>query len=307
VSGAFRLATIDAGGTGAVVVERDGKALFLADLLRSDDLDRLDGKLPGDIGPLLGEWDFWLPVLKDRVRDAGEFASRGLDTGNLVFLPPIARPGKLICIGANYHDHIAEMGIPMLPAYPYSFLKPADNTLRGSGATIARPAGVEMLDYEIELAVIIGRTCRHVTSDTALSAVAGYANFNDVSARDCVEKRLPIGIDWVLHKGYDGFAPMGPYLVPSDFAGDPAAMPMRLTVNGEVRQDSSTAQMVFGVAEIVEHLASIMTLQPGDIIATGTPAGCGAGRKPPRYLDPGDEIRIEIGGLGELVTAIAGE
>jgi 2-keto-4-pentenoate hydratase/2-oxohepta-3-ene-1,7-dioic acid hydratase in catechol pathway len=161
-----------------------------------------------------------------------------------------------------------------------------------------------MMDWEAELAVIIGTRCRDVPEERALDVVAGYANFNDLSARDWIASRPPIGVDWVQHKNFDGFGPFGPYFVPAVFAGDPQALPVRLWVNGVLKQDGTTATMVYGVAAVVAHLSQIMTLEPGDVIATGTPAGVGHGRKPPEYLKPGDEVRMEIGNLGELVTPI---
>jgi 2-keto-4-pentenoate hydratase/2-oxohepta-3-ene-1,7-dioic acid hydratase in catechol pathway len=196
------------------------------------------------------------------------------------------------------------MKIAMLPSYPYSFLKPPGNTLRGSGEPVQAPGNVRMMDWEAELAVVIGRTVRDVAAAHALDSVAGYANFNDLSARDWLADRPGVGIDWVRHKAFDGFAPMGPYFLPAEFVQDPQQLPMRLWVNDELRQDSNTSQMVFGVAAIIEHLSSIMTLAPGDVIATGTPAGVGYGRQPHQFLHPGDTVRIQIGALGDLVTPI---
>jgi 2-keto-4-pentenoate hydratase/2-oxohepta-3-ene-1,7-dioic acid hydratase in catechol pathway len=289
------------------MIERGGKALPLADLLNSVDFRHSDQNESIDMMALLEDWATWHPRLEQIAEDAADqFATSGEDIAGLDYLPPIALPRKLICIGANYHDHIAEMGIPMAPTIPYAFLKAASTTLRGSGQPVEKPRDIEMFDWEAELAVVIGQTCKNVAEVDALGVVAGYANFNDLSARDWVGRRLPIGVDWVLHKGYDGFGPMGPWLVPAAYAGDPSDMPVKLSVNGVVKQDSSTAQMVFGVAQLIAHLSSTMTLEPGDVIATGTPAGVGHGRKPPEFLNPGDEIRIEIGNLGELVTPIIG-
>jgi len=284
--GMYRLAVVRSGDRDTTVVEQDGRLLPVATLLGDTaTLGALD-----DLAPLLQDWARWSNALDAAVATAGErFRSEGSPAADARFRPPLKAPGKLICIGANYHDHIAEMPIPIVPTYPYSFLKPASNTLRGSGEAVVAPAGVEMFDWEAELAVIIGTTCKDVSEADALSVIAGYANFNDFSARDWIASRPPIGVDWVRHKGYDGFAPFGPYLLPARFVADPQDLPVRLSVNGIVKQDSSTAQMVYGVAPI---------------IATGTPAGVGHGRKPPEYLKPGDEVRMEIGALGELVTPI---
>jgi 2-keto-4-pentenoate hydratase/2-oxohepta-3-ene-1,7-dioic acid hydratase in catechol pathway len=303
MSDAFRLATVEQGNGAMAVVERNGAAVPLTDLLEPGDIERLGGA-PKDLMPVLEDWAHWSTVLPERIAASTRFGDGALAADALRFLPPIALPRKLICIGANYHDHIAEMPIPITPTYPYSFIMPASNTLRGSGASVEKPAQSEMMDWEAELAVIIGATCRNVPVESALEAVAGYANFNDLSARDWIASRPPIGVDWVRHKCFDGFGPFGPYFVPAAYVGDPQALPVCLSVNGVVKQDSSTAQMVYGVAEIIAHLSAIMTLEPGDVIATGTPAGVGHGRNPPEYLLPGDEVRMEIANLGELVTLI---
>lgn len=299
----YRLATVEQGGAPIVMIEVDGTAVPLTALLESGDLDRLGG-VPKDLMPLLEDWMHWSATLPERIAVKARFGDGAMPAASLTFLPPIALPRKLICIGANYHDHIAEMPIPITPTYPYSFLMTPSNTLRGSGAPVEKPAMSQMMDWEAELAAVIGTTCRDVPVESALDVVAGYANFNDLSARDWIASRPPIGVDWVQHKCFDGFGPMGPYFVPAEFVGDPQALPVRLSVNGVSKQDSTTAQMVFGVAEIIAHLSSIMTLEPGDVIATGTPAGVGHGRQPPEYLKPGDEVRMEIGNLGELVTPI---
>ena len=299
----YRLATIEQDGAATVVVERGGMAVALTELLAPADFDRLGGK-PTDLLPLLEDWAHWSVELPRRIAGQADFGAKGRSASALRFLPPIALPRKLICIGANYHDHIAEMPIPITPTYPYSFLMPPSTTLRGSGAPVEKPSQSAMMDWEAELAVVIGTRCQDVPEEKALEVVAGYANFNDLSARDWVASRPPIGVDWVRHKCFDGFGPMGPYFVPAEFVGDPQALHVRLSVNGVVKQDSTTGEMVYGVAAIIAHLSGIMTLEPGDVIATGTPAGGGHGRQPPEYLKAGDEVRMEIGNLGELVTPI---
>jgi 2-keto-4-pentenoate hydratase/2-oxohepta-3-ene-1,7-dioic acid hydratase in catechol pathway len=301
MGGIFRLAVVAAPGCSEVSVESQGKLLALSTLMGKD--------LPhqsSDLMQLLAQWDHWCDLIAQKVEaNADRFAQEGKPAGSVKFLPPIAAPGKLVCIGANYHDHVAEMPVPMVPTYPYSFLKPPNNTLRGSGDTVAVPKGVKMMDWEAELAVIIGTKCAEVRAAQALDVVAGYANLNDLSARDWIAGRPALGIDWIRHKAFDGFAPMGPYVAPRRLVEDPQNLPLRLSVNGVLKQNSSTAQMIFGVAAIIEFLSGIMTLYPGDIIATGTAAGVGHGRKPPEYLRPGDVVRMEVGSLGELVTFIA--
>lgn len=300
----YRLAVIGAVDGGAVAVERGGKLLPLATVLGTE-ANGLPHSEPADLMPLLRDWSKWHAVLVAQVEaSAALFEVQGTPANAARFLSPLAAPGKIVCIGSNYHDHIAEMGIPMAPSYPYSFLKPANNTIRGSGDAVSVPKKARMMDWEAELGVVIGTMCSDVPVERALDVVAGYTNFNDLSARDWLATRPPVGIDWVQHKAFDGFAPMGPYLLPAQFVDDPQDLPVRLSLNGEIRQDSSTAQMVFSVAEIIAHLTGIMTLFPGDVIATGTPSGTGHGAKPPRYLRNGDEVRMEIGALGELVTPI---
>lgn len=299
--GIYRLAVIVADGQRQAAIERGGRIVPLHLLLGgSGTYGVLD-----DLGPLLDDWSAWEAKIDAGVEAHPElFETSGTDVGSASLGLPFARPTNLICIGANYHDHVAEMQVPMTPTYPYGFLKPAHNTLRATGEPVFAPRHVRMMDWEAELGVVIGRECKNVSVDDALGVVAGYVNFNDLSARDWIASRPGVGIDWVMHKGHDGFAPIGPYFVPARFVSDPQALPVRLSVNGVSKQNSTTAQMIFGVAEIIAHLTTIMTLGPGDIIATGTPAGVGHGRTPPEYLKPGDNVEMEIGPLGILATPI---
>jgi 2-keto-4-pentenoate hydratase/2-oxohepta-3-ene-1,7-dioic acid hydratase in catechol pathway len=300
----YRLASVCVEGGARLMVERQERLLPLLDLLTGAEREKLPAA-PADLGPLLPDWPFWQTALAARVSAAaGLFASSGLPASQARFKPPLAAAPKLICIGANYHDHIAEMKVPMTPSYPYSFIKPASNTLRGSGEAVAVPYNVRMMDWEAELAVIIGKPGYRVPASAALELVAGYANYNDLSARDWLATRPGVGIDWVRHKAFDGFGPMGPYFVPAAFVPDPQDLEVRLWVNGVLKQDSHTSQMVFGVAAIIEHLTSVLTLEPGDVIATGTPAGTGFGAEPQQFLHAGDTVRIEIGALGSLCTPI---
>lgn len=294
----YRLAVVRTADGPLAVTERGGLMVPLHQLLG-------EAEPRADLGPLLTDW----PAMSRRIDaavDAGGdiFTAARIDPTNADFALPFASPGALVCIGANYHDHVAEMPIPMTPDYPFAFVKPTHNTLRASGDAVEAPQGVSMMDWEAELGAVIGTSAKHVSEDEALSHVAGYINFNDLSARDWLSSRPGVGVDWVRHKAHDGFAPIGPYFVPAQFVADPQDLAIRLSVNGAVKQQSSTSQMIYGLRAIIRHLSSIMTLRPGDIIATGTPAGVGHGRKPPEYLKPGDEIRMEIGPLGELVTAI---
>jgi 2-keto-4-pentenoate hydratase/2-oxohepta-3-ene-1,7-dioic acid hydratase in catechol pathway len=210
---------------------------------------------------------------------------------------PIERPGKIICIGLNYSDHAEEQGVD-LPERPLLFAK-WPNTLIGPGEPIRIPPITERVDYEAELGVVLGARVRGVSVENALEAVAGYVCVNDVSARDL---QFADG-QWVRGKSLDTFCPVGPALVPASEIADPQQLGIR-ALNGEVMQDSTTANMVFGVAEIVAFVSQAITLEPGDLIATGTPAGVGVFRDPPVLLQSGDEITIEIDGLGSLSNPV---
>jgi 2-keto-4-pentenoate hydratase/2-oxohepta-3-ene-1,7-dioic acid hydratase in catechol pathway len=256
---------------------------------------------------MLDEWPYWQEALAQLVVELAHSDGdllESLKDGELRWLPPIMYPRKLICMGANYSDHITEMGNKTRPRYPYSFLKPATTTLIGSGETVHLPEQAKMVDWEAELAVVIGHRARHVRGEDALACIAGYSILNDISARDWIADAPALGIDWVMQKAFDGFAPMGPFLTSAAFVPDPQRLAIELRINGEIRQHSTTANMIFSVQEIIEHLTSIMTLEPGDVIATGTPAGVGHGRKPPLYLQSGDSMEAEIEGLGVLETPV---
>ena len=202
--------------------------------------------------------------------------------------------GTFLAIGLNYHDHAREAGQP-IPEEPILFMKAA-SCVCGPNDDVLLPPGSEKLDWEVELGVVIGETCRHVSEAAALDHVAGYCVVNDVSERAYQMER---GGQWVKGKSYDTFGPIGPYLVTRDEVPDPQGLEMFLEVNGERMQSGSTGTMIFPVAEIVSYVSRFMTLRPGDVITTGTPPGVGLGQKPPRYLKAGDEMRLGIQGLGE--------
>ncbi len=212
---------------------------------------------------------------------------------------PIERPGKIVCVGLNYRDHAEEQGVP-LPEAPLLFAK-WQNTLIGPGDPIVIPPIVTKCDYEAELGVVIGARVRDVSAENALEAVAGYICVNDVSARDLQFADS----QWTRGKSPDTFCPVGPRLVPRDEVADPQQLAIRAILNGEVMQESSTSNMVFGVADVIAYVTQVITLEPGDLIATGTPAGVGVFRKPPVFMQPGDEITIEIEGLGSLTNPVA--
>jgi 2-keto-4-pentenoate hydratase/2-oxohepta-3-ene-1,7-dioic acid hydratase in catechol pathway len=214
---------------------------------------------------------------------------------------PIERPGKIVCVGLNYRDHAEEQGVE-LPDEPLLFAK-WPNTLIGPGEPIVIPPLVTKCDYEAELGVVIGARVKRASKENALEAVRGYLCANDVSARD-----LQFGDgQWTRGKSVDTFCPIGPSLVPAEEVPDPHDLRIRAIVSGEVLQDSTTANLIFGVDEIISHASQTVTLEPGDLILTGTPAGVGAFREPPRLLQPGDEVTIEIERIGSLTNPVTAE
>ncbi len=216
--------------------------------------------------------------------------------------PPIARPSKIVCIGLNFRDHAAESQME-LPREPVIFFK-ATTALVGPNDPVRIPRNGEKLDWEVELAVIIGRACSYVSLERAYEYVAGYALHNDYSERAF---QLERGGQWVKGKSADTFAPIGPFLATRGEVPDPHGLDMWLTVNGEVRQKGSTANMVFGVPALVSYVSGFMTLLPGDVISTGTPAGVGLGMRPaPRYLRAGDVVELGIDRLGRARQVVIG-
>ncbi|KRV47922.1 2-hydroxyhepta-2,4-diene-1,7-dioate isomerase [Wenjunlia vitaminophila] len=230
----------------------------------------------------------------DRIRAAAADLPE-LDRAGARLGPPLAAPGKIVCIGLNYHDHARETGAA-IPGEPIVFMK-APDTVVGPEDTVLVPRGSVKTDWEVELAVVIGRTARYLDSaDQALAHVAGYAVAHDVSER---EFQIERGGQWDKGKNCETFNPLGPWLVTADEVPDPQALPLRLWVNGELKQDGSTADMIFPVAELIRYLSQFMTLYPGDVINTGTPAGVALGHPDPKpYLRAGDVVELEIEGLG---------
>jgi 2-keto-4-pentenoate hydratase/2-oxohepta-3-ene-1,7-dioic acid hydratase in catechol pathway len=257
-----------------------------------------------DAGALLGERPLGARRLieEGRLGELAELAQLEGDvepTSALGLLPPIPDPDKVICIGLNYRSHAEEQGVEP-PEQPTFFAK-FRNALAPEGATVTLPAASEKVDYEAEVAFVIGRRCKEVDPAEGLDAVAGYMLFNDLSARD-LQFATP---QWMPGKVFDGSAPCGPALVTPDEAGPPDSISFTLELNGERMQEASTSDLVFSVAELIARLSRWMTLEPGDIISTGTPSGVGSIRQPHVWLKPGDEILISSPTLGELSTTIA--
>lgn len=207
---------------------------------------------------------------------------------------PVARPGKIICIGLNYSDHAKESGAP-IPSEPIVFLKAA-NTVVGPYDNLLIPRGAEKTDWEVELGVVIGKTARYLESPEAAALhIAGYCLTHDVSERAF---QLERGGQWTKGKSCDSFNPLGPWLATPDEISRVNALSMKLWVNGELRQNGTTAKMIFNVSTLIHYLSQFMTLEPGDLISTGTPPGVGLGMKPPQYLKPGDVVELKIDRLG---------
>ncbi|SEL10715.1 2-keto-4-pentenoate hydratase/2-oxohepta-3-ene-1,7-dioic acid hydratase (catechol pathway) [Roseovarius azorensis] len=242
----------------------------------------LSGVLPDLAGAVLGD----LPRLNPESLPLVDGAPR--------LGPPVAQVGKLICIGLNYTDHAAELGVGP-PADPVIFLK-ATSAINGPFDPVSLPRGAVRGDWEVELGVVIGRRAKYVSEARAPEHVAGYTIINDVSERGLQLERSG---QWTKGKSCDSFAPMGPWLVTPDELDDVQALDMAVEVNGVRMQSGNTRRMIFSVAQIVAYLSELMTLEPGDVIATGTPPGVGMGHKPPRYLAEGDEMVLRISGLGE--------
>jgi 2-keto-4-pentenoate hydratase/2-oxohepta-3-ene-1,7-dioic acid hydratase in catechol pathway len=224
---------------------------------------------------------------------------RGWPLADVRLLPPVTHPGKILGIGLNYRSHAEEQGAEP-PEVPTFFAK-FRNALAAPGDEVALPASSEKVDYEAEVAFVVGRRARDVGEAEALRYVAGYTLFNDLSARD-LQFQTP---QWMPGKVFDGAAPCGPWLVTPDQAGSPDRIEIELTVNGETRQSASTADLVHSIPALVSHLSRLMTLEPGDLVATGTPAGVGSLRSPRVWLRPGDRIVITSPTLGRLETTIA--
>jgi 2-keto-4-pentenoate hydratase/2-oxohepta-3-ene-1,7-dioic acid hydratase in catechol pathway len=257
-----------------------------------------------DAGMLLGERPVGLRRLieDDRLDELAERAELAADVGPasvIRLLPPVPNPDKIICIGLNYRSHAAEAAIDP-PAEPTFFAK-FHNALTPSEATVDLPEASEKVDYEAEVAFVVGRRCSRVEPTEALEAVAGYMLLNDLSARD-LQFATP---QWMPGKVFDGSAPCGPALVTPDEAGPPDQIEFSLDLNGERMQEASTSDLIFSVADLVARLSRWMTLEPGDIVSTGTPSGVGSVRQPRVWLKPGDEIVIASPTLGELRTTIA--
>jgi acylpyruvate hydrolase len=287
-----------------VTFSHDGQARLGA--LRPDtgdqqilDLNRADSRLPDNMLAFLQAGEPALSLARQALAVPAPAAV--LARAAVKLKAPIPRPGKIICLGLNYRDHAAESNQPV-PTYPVVFAKFA-NVVIGPGEAIVIPKLTQEVDYEAEFGVVIGKRGRAIAEADALSYVAGYLPFHDVSARDYQHRTS----QWVIGKTFDTFGPMGPALVTADEIPDPHSLDIRLRIGDEVLQSSNTRNLIFSVPQIIFHLSAVMTLEPGDVIATGTPGGVGASRNPKRFLKPGDVVRIEIERLGTLENPVVAE
>ena len=243
---------------------------------------------------------------------------KGLPLKRAKLLAPILYPGNIYCAGANYTDHVAEMeraqgrtpgpNMKQLGEKPWHFVKSSRSSIVGPGAAVKLPAYSSAVDWEIELAAVIGRKAKDVPVERTLECIAGYTIANDLSARDAMKRAKnppasPFHYDWVSQKCFDGACPLGPWIVPASEIPDPRSLGLKLWIDGELMQDSNTGKMIFDTAEQIAMLSSRVTLQPGDLILTGTPAGVGMGRG--RFLKPGEKLKLWIERIGELEHAVA--
>lgn len=280
---------LDEGAEPRLGLERADRFLPASDLLP-------DG--PTTMAALLEGGEELLATLRRaEERATDQITSEGRPQGEATLAPPVPRPGKVVAVGLNYHGHAEEQGRP-LPAGPVLFAKFTTALLGHGGEIRWDPRLTEQVDYEAELAVVIGRRARHVPLAAAIDHVLGYTCLNDVTARDLQSRDR----QFVRAKSLDTFCPLGPTLVTRDEIADPGRLAISAWVNGERRQSATTAELIFGVAELVAFCSAAFTLEPGDIIATGTPAGVGVFRDPPVFLADNDEVAVEIEGIGRLVN-----
>lgn len=308
----YRLVSFHSGSGAPAAGVLVGERVYAADRLLQD--------VPGiaDRGSILGLLRSWDAVHGHLGAAVGRFAGEdGIALSEVTLLAPLLYPGALYCAGANYWDHLQEMAeiakrvtgkMPSLQkaAEPYFFMKNTAGAIIGPDAPARLPSFSKQVDWEAELGVVIGKQCRHVREADAFSVVAGYLIVNDLSARDLMKREgSPFGMDWVGQKCFEDAAPMGPWLTPASCVKDANNLSIKLWVNGVLKQNSSTSKLVHGIAEQIAYLSKHFTLFPGDVIATGTPAGVGMPRG--EFLKAGDEVKIEIEGCGTLVNRMVAE
>ena len=300
----YRLISFTDRGTPKAGVLVGERVVVASDLLKNADFDT------SSVLGLLRAWDKAHPALDAAAKSVGP--GDGLSLSEIELLAPILYPGALYCAGANYWDHLEEMAeaakrvTGKLPSMvkgkePYLFMKTTAGSIIGTCTPVRLPPFSRQVDWEAELGVVIARPTRNISESDASSAVAGYLIVNDLSARDLMKREgTPFGMDWIGQKCFEDAAPMGPWLTPAAYISDPNDLAIKLWVNGVLKQNSNSGRMVHGIAEQIAYLSRHITLYPGDVIATGTPAGVGMPRG--EFLKAGDEVKIEIAGCGTLVN-----
>jgi 2-keto-4-pentenoate hydratase/2-oxohepta-3-ene-1,7-dioic acid hydratase in catechol pathway len=283
----MRLVTVRTAAGPRACVEQGGRYV---------DVQAADPSLPSSVKAILALG----PEGRAKVEAAARSGEVSHDPASAELLAPVPDPGKILCLGLNYRDHAEESGMA-IPEEPVLFSK-FPSALIGPGATIELPAASTQVDYEAELVWVIGRRGRDIPRDRAMEYVGGYTIGHDVSARDW-QLNKP-GRQWLAGKTFDTFAPIGPAVVTADEVPDPGSLGIRLRLNGETMQDSNTNQLIFHADEVIAYISQIFTLEPGDLIFTGTPPGVGMARKPPVWLKPGDVVEVEIDGLGVLKNPV---
>ena len=292
----WSIATLDTSAGPVACIEVEGRTFALA-----PSLARVGGPAISDAMALFDDWAAMLPLL--------DKAAAAVDTADLVDGPrlaPLLYPGKILCAGANYYAHLREMGVTETAKEKqrlFFFFKPSKNAVVGEGETVHMPLDTEAFDWEVELAAVIGKRARAVSVEDALDHVAAYTVAIDLSARDL--NRAPetfYKLDWVAGKAQETCCPMGPRLVPARAIADPQAVPLGLTVNGTTKQDDTTADMIFSIAEQIATASRLMTLDPGDVILTGTPSGVGVPRG--EFLAVGDTVAATVAGIGTLSITV---
>jgi acylpyruvate hydrolase len=283
------------GSTRLYAATSDGALYDVVDAAR---LDREVLVGVDDVGSLLRAGSAAMDAVRRVIAEAEGSTPAALRRDDLDMAPPVTEPRAIVCIGRNYMAHITEGDSPV-PAFPILFSKYL-NTLLGHDHPVVHHAITQQLDYEGELAVVIGRRARRVSADQAMGYVAGYTVANDISARD-----LQLGdLQWIRGKSLDGFCPLGPFFVTSDEVPDVDGLRIQTRVNGELRQDAPVSDMIFKLPELIEFITQGITLEPGDLVLTGTPSGVAFGMRPPVYLRPGDVVEVSITGLGTLRSPI---
>lgn len=297
----------------------DAQGVPRAGILANDHVVGAQDILGGEFATVLDilrSWDETHPRLARAVEN-GALGAKGIPASELKILAPVLYPGAFFCAGANYWDHLEEMAEIAKQATgkapsmtkgpePWFFMKTAAGSIIGNGAPVRLPRFSKQVDWEAELGVVIARPTRSISEHEALDAVAGYLIVNDLSARDLMKREgTPFIYDWIGQKCFEDGAPMGPWLTPAAYVPDPNNLDVKLWVNGVLKQNSNTSRMVHGIAEQIAYLSRHVTLRPGDIIATGTPAGVGMPRG--EFLKIGDEVKIEIDGLGTLANRMVAD